>query len=414
MKRAAICLTLMLLVTVFGTASALAQLTIAKNDKLEVWFGVNTVGTFQALDQENAYNAQDKNLGELDPGFQTAWGDLKFGAWYGENKDIEMFFDLYLASRPHPSSTYGHQGYLLIHRLPDPIALPFVNNIFKYVDLKVGAFEIDYGDQWIHRSNNADVQRNPLVGNFVFDPNSTEVGGEIRTKENRWGGAVIGVASGTTTENFVEGRPLGYHGKIWFTPVKPLRASLSLYDVDHSDTPPRNAGGTGTTIITGNRSGERYGGVLGGGQAPGGVLTNIGKDVTMWEAAVTADLGRASVFVNYGRAEDADVNGSQPGKPGEAWNYYAAQSVVNLTERFYGAARYSVAEADEINDVTSNGIVQRYQVGGGYWINRYMLAKVEYVHQTYEEFAENTIVNGVRVDRNPEFSGPIMEVSFNF
>lgn len=414
MKRTARIIVLAGLLAVFGTASAFAQLTIARNDKLEVWFGVNTVGTFQALDQENAFNAQNVNLGELDPGFQTAWGDLKFGAWYGEQKDIEMFFDLYLASRPHPSTTYGHQGYLLIHRLPDPIAIPFVNNVFKYIDIKVGAFEIDYGDQWMHRSNNADVQRNPLVGNFVFDPNSTEVGGEIKTKENRWGGALVGVASGTTTENFVEGRPLGYHGKVWVTPIKPLRLSFSLYDVNHADTAPRSAGGTGTTIISGNRSGERYGGVLGGGQAPGGVLTNIGKDVQMWETALTADLGRMTFFANYGRAEDDDVNGSQNGTPRESWNYYSAQGTLELTDRFYGAARYSVAEADELNSVNSDGKVQRYQVGGGYWINRYMLAKVEYVHQTYNDFAKNTVVNNVRVDRNPEFSGPILEVSFNF
>jgi hypothetical protein len=414
MKRTVITLTLALLLAALFAVSASAQLTIAKQDNLEVWFGVNTVGTFQALDQENAYSATNVDLGEMDPGFQTAWGDLKFGAWYGENKDIEMFFDLYLASRPHPSTTYGHQGYLLIHRLPDPIAFPFVNNIFKFVDIKVGAFEIDYGDQWMHRSNNADVQRNPLVGNFVFDPNSTEVGGEIRTKENRWGGALLGVASGTTTESFVEGRPLGYHAKVWVTPIKPLRASFSYYDVDHSDTAPRSAGGTGTTIISGNRSGERYGGVLAGGQAPGGVLTNIGKDVAMWEAGLTVDLGKASLFVDYGRAEDDDVNGNQAGKPTESWNYYAAEGVLNLTEKAYGAARYSVAEADELNNLDSDGKVQRYQVGGGYWINRYMLAKLEYVHQTYDGFAPNTVVNAVRVDRNPEFSGPTMEVSFNF
>lgn len=414
MKRAPIILILALLLAAFGSATAFGQLTIAKNDKLEVWFGVNTVGTVQALDQENAFNAQNANLGEMDPGFQTAWGDLKFGAWYGENKDIEMFFDIYLASRPHPSSTYGHQGYLLIHRLPDPIAVPFVNNIFRFVDVKVGAFEVDYGDQWMHRSNNADVQRNPLVGNFVLDPNQTEVGAEVITKPTRWGGALLGVASGTTTENFVEGRPLGYHTKVWVTPVEALRASFSLYDVNHADTPPRNKGGTGSTIITGNRSGERYGGVLGGGQAPGGVLTNIGKDMQMWEAALTADLGRIELFANYGNAEDDDVNGTDRGQIRESWKYYAAQGVLNLTEKAYGAARYSVAAADEINGTSSDGIVQRYQVGGGYWINRYMLGKLEYVHQTYSDFATGTVVNGVRVDRNPEFSGPIMEVSFNF
>ena len=35
---------------------------------------------------------------------------------------------------------------------------------------------VDFGDAAMHRSNNANVQKNPLVGNFVMDPNIVSIG----------------------------------------------------------------------------------------------------------------------------------------------------------------------------------------------------------------------------------------------
>jgi predicted porin len=267
----------------------------------------------------------------------------------------------------------------------------------------------------MHRSNNADVQRNPLIGNFALDPNQTEVGGEIRTKPFQYGGALVGLASGTTTENFVEGRRFGYHGKVWITPVKAVRASGSYYRVDHSNSAPKAAGGPATNMFNGNRSGDRYGGVFGGaGAAPGGVLIGANKDVTAWEGDLTFDLNKARLFVDYGSVEDADLNGSLAGTPKESWNYYGAEGVYNFTDKFYGAARYSAATADEINGISADGTVSRIQVGGGYWLNKYLLAKLEYVNEKFSDFGGTTIINNVQANRDPEFSGVLMEVSFSF
>ena len=63
----------------------------------------------------------------------------------------------------------------------------------------------------------------------------------------------------------------------------------------------------------------------------------------------------------------------------------------------------------------SNGKVDRIQVGGGLWVSKNLLLKVEYVNQKYSGFAQGQIVNnGIQAWRNPAFSGVISEVSFSF
>ena len=73
------------------------------------------------------------------------------------------------------------------------------------------------------------------------------------------------------------------------------------------------------------------------------------------------------------------------------------------------------ASADQISGSNSNGRVNRFQVGGGLWLTRNMLAKFEYVTQKYSGFANGVVLNnGIAAWRNPSFKGLISEVSFSF
>lgn len=392
-----------------------ATISIGKAGDLEAFFGVETVGTLQAIDHEDAYAANGNELPSIDPGFQTAWGNLEFGASYGKNKELEMFFDLYLASRPHASQTYGHQGYLLLHDVPENMKrLRVLDTVFDYIDIKAGHFQINWGDNYYHRSDNADVQRNPLIGNFVVDPEIAAVGAEIYTEPNPYLNAMLGLTSGTTTENFVEGRGNSVHAKVWGNPIQPLRLAGSYIAFDHSDNPTQAAGGTSGQFFSGNRSGERYGGIFGGGGAPGQVLPQAGQDLTAWQGDVTWDQQPIRLWLAYGNTIDQDINGSGPDSPEEEWNYYMAEIRYMITDNMYAAARYSGTDAVTVGGAASDGRVERIQVGGGYWLNRFMLAKLEYVHQTYEDFANGVVVSGVQAWRNPKFSGPLLEVSFSF
>lgn len=402
-----------LLVTAMLSLPAQAQVKISDTDDTKLYITLNTVGTFQSLHQSNAFDSKGVRLPNLTTGMQTAFGDLGFQGKFGQKQEVEMYFDLYLASRNHPSTTYGDEGYLIFHGVPENLAAAHrvLNPLFSRVDVKVGAFLLDYGDHLYHRSNNAISQSNPLVGNSVVDPNFVSVGGEIIGKPARFNW-LLGVTNGTNTEDFSQGRGVAVNAKVWANPIQPLRTSVSFYSVDHSRSATSRA-----TLFSGNRSGERYGGVLGGGQAPGGVLIGAGKDLAAGQFDITWDKAEIplKLYANYGVVNDDNTNGPAPGKPRDKWNYYAAEMVYKFNPIVYASARYSAADADKLRSISSNGKVARIQIGGGLWISRNMLMKVEYVDQKYTGFAANDVINnGILAGRDPEFKGIVSEVSFAF
>jgi hypothetical protein len=406
---------LLLALLAFGFAGAAnAQVKISDTEDTKLYITIATVGTFQTLDQTNVFDPKGVAQPALTSGMQTAFGDLGFLGKFGKKQEVEMYFDLYLASRNHPSQTYGNQGYLLIHDIPENLVglHNVLNPIFKRVDVKVGAFLIDYGDQVTRRSNNAIVQANPLVGNYVMDPNLVSVGGEVMSKPGGRYGWLVGVTNGTNTEDWSAGRGIAYNAKGWVYPIQPLRLSASFFRANHTDSNASRA-----TLFSGNRSGERYGGVLGGGQAPGGVLANGGKDVTAFQFDGTWDAQAMPIklYGHIGRTSDKDINGPLPGTPEESWKYYSGEGVYNLTKNVYAAARYSGAIADKFNGFDSDGKVTRIQIGGGLWLTRNMLVKVEWVDQKYTGFSAGDIVNnGIDAGRGPRFKGLVSEFSFAF
>ncbi len=404
-----LCLILAMLATM---VPAQAQLKVSDSEFAKLFITINTVGTLQTLKQQNVFDSSGKNLGTPQWGMQTAFGDLGFLGQFGKKQEVEMYFDLYLASRNHPSTTYGNQGYLLVKDVPENLeSLRVLKPIFKRIDLKAGAFLVDFGDQEQHRSNNALVQKNPLVGNFVIDPNFVSVGVQAMSKPARFGW-VAAVSNGTNTEDFSYGRGTALNGKLYFYPIKPLRLSGSIYHVNHSASATSRA-----TLFSGNRSGERYGAVMGGGQAPGNVFPAAGKDLTAVQGDVTFDTATIPLkfYGHYGVTRDSDVNGPAPGDPEERWSYYAGEMVYKFSPIIYGATRYSAAKANKLSGVASDGKVDRIQIGGGLWMTHNLLLKVEYVSQKYSRFASGTIVNnGIQAWRNPSFKGFVSEVSFSF
>lgn len=407
---------LALIVIALGTA-AQAQLRIVDTEKNKLFITLNTVGTAQALDHENVYDAKGTALAKVEPGFQTAFGNLGFIGKFGKNQEIEVVFDMYLSSRNHPSQTYGNEGYIILRGVPENLAsLKFLEPILTKVDLKAGHMLVDFGDAAQHRSNNANVQRNPLVGNFVMDPNIVSIGMQAASKPGTKFGWLVGVSNGTTTEDWNVGRGFAYNGKLIFVPVEGVRTSVSYIGTDQSDNPTKAAGGSSMQMFTGNRSGERYAGVLGGGQAPGNVFPQAGEKFSAAQFDVTFDTALpVKLYAHYGITQDLDINGSAAGTPEEKWNYYAADVKYELTPALYAAARYSAATTSMLAGNASDGQVNRLQVGGGFWVTKNLLMKLEYVQQKYSGFAAGQMVNnGIQAWRDPQFSGVISEVSFTF
>ncbi len=378
---------------------------IGSLEDMNLYIGLQTVGRFQAIQQKDVSIAGVPQSG-LDAGFQDPFANLSFLASIPDKLDV--YFDLYIASRPHASTMYGHEGYLLFKQLPAPFDSGAMKKIFDYVNVKVGAFDIDFGDDNYRRSNNARVQRNPLIGNPLVDPNVEEIGGEVYSVQGPVY-ALVGIGSGTTTEHFDHGSEPSVHGKLWAYPFPELRTSISAYHVDLSDS-------ADTSYLYFNgRSGGAFASVFGGGDNPGQILPNAGKDITAVQGDVTWNHWPFEVYSNVGWTQDADINGTVAGTPSESWLYGTFEPVYHITPALYVAGRYSFGVAKSVNGVDSDGWVDRAEIGGGYWITKSLLGKVEYVYQQYHDFtAADGLVSGVDAVHSPRFSGFVAEVSFAF
>ncbi|MBW1787133.1 MAG: porin [Deltaproteobacteria bacterium] len=386
---------------------------IAHVGEMDLYMGFDSVGRFQYLTQDNVAVKGDVP-DRLEPGFQTPFGDLSFMANFGDALDI--YFDIHIATRPNPDHLQGDQGYLLVHKMPERLqGFRPLDWFFEEFDLKAGAFEIDYGDAHNRRSNNAQVQQNPLIGNYVVDPRATDIGLELISAGRRvkW---LLGFGSGTYEGHFENGGGYSAHGKVWGDPIKDLRTSFSMYYSDHSgDGVGWPGSGTVGNLFRTNRSGGPYQGVLDDGDAPGQVMPGMGQKVTAVQADLTWRLRPIELYAYFAYMQDADINGSGPGAPEDSWYYYAGEGIYYFTNRLYLAARYSGATARRLNDASSNGMVHRIQLGGGYWFFDSVLAKLEFVYQKYRDFSETDgMISGVDAWLDPEFKGVIAEASFGF
>ncbi len=387
---------------------------IARVGDMDLFIGFDSVGRLQYLTQDNVWINGQQPSG-LQAGFQTPFANVSFLAQFEDIFDV--YFDFYMSSRPHPDYMQGGQGYMLFKGLPKRLKeYRALDWFFHYMDVKAGAFEIDYGDAHYRRSNNGMVQQNPLIGNYVVDPRATDIGVELigATTPLKW---LVGVGSGTYKGHFDDGSGYSVHAKLWGDPYPGLRSSFSIYHSNHSgDGPgwPENNGTAGDLFVT-NRSGGPYAGVFGGGDAPGQLLPGAGQLVTAAQADLTWRRSPLELYGYFGWVQDADINGDQPGSPKESWFYYAAEGIYNITDRLYLAARYSGAAASSIDDHSSDGFISRIAMGGGYWFFDTVLIKMELVYQQLHGFNQSDgEVCGVDSWRDPSFYGAITEASFGF
>lgn len=466
---------------------ATAQVTIHDSENLQVYMTLDTVGMLQVLNNNDTqaanssfyYNTTAPNLNrgiglrDITPGFQTAYGNMGFGGYFGKNKEIELFYELYLATWNHATTTYGHEGYLIFHGIPgEAEGLQFLNGIFKFIDLKVGMYEQEYGDTFLHRSFNANVKNNPLVGNYVIDPNITSTGAEVRSKKDSPVIFVFGFSSGTTSANFFDGHGTAYNGKIGYQALdgalKGFRGTVSYYRVNHAKQ--SAAGGAVTNMVSGNRSGARYEQILNNN---GGITPRLNKDVTQYQFDIGYEAEKWYVYGNYGKVKDDDqqasasfgnpvwwtpsgagLNATAPIKAREEWNNLALEGKYSVTKNFYVAARFSTARAKMLSNCAYNAAptavynpanpaaqpttpmgtcvpyfagttnanmniptsahVDRIQLGVGYQMGKHVRIKVEGVEQKYKNFAEGLNYNGMQAWRSPRMHGGLMEFAFYF
>ncbi|MCW8981004.1 MULTISPECIES: hypothetical protein [Altibacter] len=390
-------------------------------DGVKVRVGGSSALQFQALDHENGFVATDDPanpwyemlpLIEIGDNFNLATANLDLDVALADG--LRMHLRTYLSSRHHPEP-YVKGGYLQIDNL-NFIQEGMLGNLMKYVTVKIGHMENNYGDQHFRRSDNSSAIYNPFVGNTILDAFTTEVGGELYYRNNGWI-AMVGVSNGKlnqavnnpeTTSPSLLGK-LGYDKQV----NEDLRVRLtgSIYNTAHASR---------VYLYSADRAGSRYYLVLEDEEANTTSNFRSGRYDPGFRNEVTAIM--INPFVKYqgleifglveftsGRADSEFEDFITFKQKKRDWTQLMVEVLYRFgsNENFYLGGRYNTASGEEAGsglDVT----IDRINFGGGVFLTKNVLAKLEYVSQTYDGFAPGNIYN------DGKFSGVVFESVISF
>ena len=340
----------------------------------------------------NVVSGVNKNqLMTLGHGFNNAVANLYLNAQLA--KGIRVAMASYLSARHH-QETWVKDGYLLID--DSPIDNKALENIMKYVTIRAGHFEINYGDEHFRRTDNGNAMFNPFVGNLLMDAFTTEIGGEVYLRKGPWmamGGVTGGETRGQVTAP--EKRSPAYLGKVGFDKefnknVR-FRLTTSLFSQARS---------ANQSLYSGDRGGSRYYQVM--------VNTSGTEKDSAWTGNVQPGLKSAqhswvvNPFLKVGglelRANIEEARGRNVTETtSRVWNQNAGEALYRFIDnKLYVAGRYNTVNG-KLAGITQDVTVNRTQFGAGWFVTQTVLLKGEWMQQLYTDFPTTDIRNGGKI-----------------
>jgi hypothetical protein len=181
-------------------------------------WGVAFAQQFQALSHSNeadpVLNPAGANVNELitiGSGFNLATANLNLDAILAEGIRVNLI--TYLSSRHHPEA-WVKGGYVQVDAAP-MLNIALLDEVMRYTTVKLGHFEINYGDAHFRRSDNGNAMYNPFVGNLIMDAFTTEIGGEVYVQHQGFLG-MVGITGGEIQGSILrpDERAPSFYGKL--------------------------------------------------------------------------------------------------------------------------------------------------------------------------------------------------------
>lgn len=422
-------------INVFETSKA--EDTIAYTGK-RIRFGAGFTQQFQNLKHENSAannggttvaTAQANKLYPLQSGFMTAQANLFTDIQLADG--IRLNVTTYLSARHH-NEAWVKGGYIQFDKLP--FKGQFWTNLMKITTIKVGHFEINYGDEHFRRPDGGQTLQSPFMEGNIMDAFATEIGGEVYLQKNGFFGMVgltngmikgnvdttyiTKASDGTVIDGNVKRSPSlyvkgGFDKQI--TDAVRVRLSGSFY---HNGS---NAG-SGLTLFGGDRTGSNYQNVVekwvtspltpaAAASAStaiafsGRLNPGFSKKV---DAAVLNGFLKVKGFELFGTAERAEGRTSKETDTRLAFQY-AGEAIYRFgsSENVYIGGRYNTVKA-ELSGMANPVTVNRLAGVAGWFLTPNVLLKGEVVNQNYNDFPVADYRNGGK------FHGYVIEAVVGF
>lgn len=338
----------------------------------------------------NPNNVNLNQLIDIGSGTNLATANLNIDVALADGLRLNLI--AYLSSRHHPE-TWVKGGYLQVDKLSF-LNIGNTDWFDKYLTLRVGHMQINYGDAQFRRTDNGNAIYNPFIGNYIMDAFTTEVGGELFFQSN----GILAMAAVTGGE--IQGgvtnpaaRKPSFIGKLGYD--KQLSDDLRIRLTGSVYT---TSGSARNTLYGGDRAGSRYYLVMENTLASTSANFTSGRinpgqtnNITAFVVNPFIKFHGLELFGNFeqskGRAANETVD--------RTWKQTGLDLVYRFgrSEKYYVAGRYN-----EVNGkLAGSGLdvsLDRIQIGGGWFVTKNVLAKLEYVQQNYNDFAATDIRNG--------------------
>lgn len=325
---------------------------------------------------------------------------------------LRMHMRTYLSTRHH-NDTWVKGGYIQIDKL-DFIKKDFAAGLMKKLTLRAGLDQPNYGDAQFRRSDNANAIYNPFVGNYIMDAFITEPFMEATFHQNNLF-VLGGVTNGLLNTNIsTPDLPMTVYGKLGYDSQinddLRVRLSASIYSAPGDQN--------GNHLYSGDRAGSRYYGVLDYEDTTGTLFSNFrtGRVNPGFKSETAFQI---NPFVKYKGLEFFGVYEMTTGNSGAAdvtngsYSQIGAELLYRFGswKQFYVGGRYNTVSGygEYANGTTKPNVktTDRLNFGGGWFMTKNTLVKLEYVNQNYND-------NYTGALKNANFNGLVLESVISF
>ena len=384
-------------------------------DGLNVKFGGAMSLTYSMLDHSNStttangytYNYTTPTASSLVP-LAKNFGLPQANFYIKSNLADGVFlnFELYLAARHH-NETWVKGGYMQFDKMPF-LPWDFVDKIMKFTTIKVGQFDVNYGDAHFRRSDGGLTLQNPFMENYIMDEFATEIGAEADVHLGDFT-VVAAVTNGQLSPDLVKVDTTvaaykysnGIHNPSWIGKLAydknllnddlRVRASVSGY---------YTSGSIKNTLFGGDRTGSNYYGVM-YNAAPGTATFLNGRYNPGFGDKLGTVMG--NLFLKYDIMDNLSIEtfttyekakGRSMVQSTERNATQFAQDVIlrfGADEKFFVGGRYNTVNAEVAATTPYEIDINRTAISAGWFMTKNIMAKIEYVNQKYNGFPTGNI-----------------------
>lgn len=308
-----------------------------------------------------------------------------------------------MSSRHHPEF-WVKGGYIQIDKLPILGQPQWFTDNFR---VKIGHFQVNYGDQHFRRTDNGNALYNPFVGNYILDAFATEIGAEVYYMNNEF------TAMAGLTNGLISGNILDYSENDNINKNPAVLAKLA-YDKQMEDLRFRISGslylqtnGVRSTLYTGDRTGSRYYLVM----APDGANATDNFTTGRYSPNMTNKVTAIQInpFIKwkgleiFGALEFAQGSAANDLEDGRSVTHVGADVIyrIGANEEAYIAGRYNTLSGQLFTNSEDEASINRFAIAAGWFPTKNLLLKAEYVNQQYNDFTgllEEGKFNGVVIE----------------